>query len=402
MKKDTTLTPDKKYTVSDKPPRKRRLFIVLGSVLVLLIALRLALPFIVLKYVNRTLSEMEQYYGHVEDIDIALVRGAYVINDIKIEKINNETRQHDTIPFFKSPKIDLSVQWKSIFKGSVVGEIYIDDPVLNFVKGKHKGEDIKADTSDFRDLIKDLMPLKVNHFEINNGQIHYIDQNTKPLVDVSMKRIFAVAENLTNVNDSTKVLPGKIRATGDIYEGKFELNVNLDPLKKQPTFDLNARITDVNMVLLNNFFRAYGRFDVSKGNFGMYTEFAAKDGAFNGYVKPLIKDLDIVEFNKEEGNLGQILWETLIGTVAEIFTNQPKDQFATKLPIQGRFENPDANLWTAISYVIRNAFVNALKPSVDNTISIGNVKAEPENKTFLQKIFGGKKDKDKDKKKDKK
>ncbi|RFS14208.1 DUF748 domain-containing protein [Emticicia sp. C21] len=401
MKKDTTLTPEKKHAVSTKPPKRRRLFIILGSILVLLIALRLALPYIVLKYVNKTLSEMEQYYGHVEDIDIALIRGAYVINDIKIEKINSETKQRDTIPFFKSPEIDLSVEWKSVFKGSVVGEIYVNEPVLNFVKGKHKGEDIKADTADFRDLIKDLMPLKVNHFEINNGQIHYIDQNTNPLVDVSMKSINAVAENLTNVNDSTKLLPGKIRATGDVYEGKFELNVNLDPLKKQPTFDLNARLTDMNMVLLNNFFRAYGRFDVNKGTFGLYTEFAAKDGAFNGYVKPLIKDLDIVEFNKEEGNLGQILWETLIGTVAEIFTNHPKDQLATKLPIQGRFENPDVNLWTAITYVLRNAFVNALKPSVDNTISIGNVQAEPEKKTFLQKIFGGKKDK-KDKKKDKK
>lgn len=401
MKKETTVTPEKKHAVSTKPPKRRRLFIILGSILVLLIALRLALPYIVLKYVNKTLSEMEQYYGHVEDIDIALIRGAYIINDIKIEKINSETKQRDTIPFFKSPEVDLSVEWRSIFKGSVVGEIYVDDPVLNFVKGKHKGEDIKADTSDFRDLIRDLMPLKVNHFEINNGQIHYIDQNTNPLVDVSMKGIKAVAENLTNVNDSTKLLPGKIRATGDVYEGKFELNVNLDPLKKQPTFDLNARVTNVNMVLLNSFFRAYGKFDVSKGNFGLYTEFAAKDGAFNGYVKPLIKDLDIVEFNKEEGNLGQILWETLIGTVAEIFTNQPKDQFATKLPIQGKFENPDANLWTAISYVLRNAFVNALKPSVDNTISIGDVKAEPEKKTFFQKIFGGKKDKEKDKKKEK-
>jgi hypothetical protein len=401
MKKETTVTPEKKHAVSTKPPKRRRLFIILGSILVLLIALRLALPYIVLKYVNKTLSEMEQYYGHVEDIDIALIRGAYIINDIKIEKINSETKQRDTIPFFKSPEVDLSVEWRSIFKGSVVGEIYVDDPVLNFVKGKHKGENIKADTSDFRDLIRDLMPLKVNHFEINNGQIHYIDQNTNPLVDVSMKGIKAVAENLTNVNDSTKLLPGKIRATGDVYEGKFELNVNLDPLKKQPTFDLNARVTNVNMVLLNSFFRAYGKFDVSKGNFGLYTEFAAKDGAFNGYVKPLIKDLDIVEFNKEEGNLGQILWETLIGTVAEIFTNQPKDQFATKLPIQGKFENPDANLWTAISYVLRNAFVNALKPSVDNTISIGDVKAEPEKKTFFQKIFGGKKDKEKDKKKEK-
>ncbi len=396
MKKDTTTTPEKKQTPTTQ---KRRWLIIIGSILILLIALRLALPFIVLKYVNKTLSEMEQYYGHVEDIDIALLRGAYVINDIKIEKINSENKQRDTIPFFKSPQIDLSVEWKAIFKGSMVGEIYVENPVLNFVKGKHEGENIKADTSDFRDLIRDLMPLKVNRFEINNGQIHYIDQNKTPLVDISMNKVYATAENLTNVNDSTKLLPGKLKAIGDVYQGKFELNVNLDPLKKQPTFDMNAWITDVNMVLLNNFFRAYANFDVNKGNFGLYTEFAAKDGAFNGYVKPLVKDLDVVEFNKEEGNIGRILWETLIGTVAEIFTNQPKDQLATKIPIQGKFENPNTNLWTAISYILRNAFVNALKPSVDNTISIGNVTAEPEKKTFLQKVFGGKKNKRKDKKK---
>lgn len=401
MKNNTTITSDKENSVLGKSPRRRKLFIIFGCIVVLLVVLRLALPYIVLKYVNKTLSEMEQYYGHVEDIDIALIRGAYVINDIKIEKIN-ENKQRDTIPFFKSPEIDLSVQWKAIFKGSVVGEIYVENPVLNFVKGKHKGENIKADTSDFRDLIRDLMPLQVNRFEINNGQIHYIDKNTSPMVDVSMNRIYTVAENLTNVNDSTKLLPGKLRATGDVYEGKFELNVNLNPLEKQPTFDMNARITDMNMVLLNNFFKAYGNFDVNKGSFGLYTEFAAKDGAFNGYVKPLIKDLDVVEFKKEEGNVGQILWEALIGTVAEIFSNQRKDQLATKLPIKGRFENPDISLWTAITYVLRNAFVNALKPSVDNTINIGNVQAEPEKKTFLQKVFGGKKDKKKNKEGEKK
>lgn len=394
MKDNTTITPQKKHSPVSKPHRKRKLVIILGSIIGVLLIVRLALPYIVLKYVNRTLSEMEQYYGHVNDIDIALIRGAYVIKDIKIDRIDSESKQRrDTIPFFKSPEIDLSVQWKAIFKGSLVGEIYVEHPVLNFVKGKHKGESVKTDTSDFRELIRDLMPLKVNHFEINNGQIHYIDKNKTPLIDVSLKKIYAVAENLTNVNDSTKLLPGRLVATGEAYEGKFELNVNLNPLERQPTFDLNAKITNVNMVLLNDFFRAYGNFDVNKGSFGLYTEFAAKDGAFNGYVKPLIKDLDIVEFNKEEGNIGQILWESLIGAVAEIFKNHPKDQLATKLPIRGRFEEPDANLWTAISYVLRNAFVYALKPSVDNTISIGNVQSPPEKKTLLQKIFGGKKDK---------
>ena len=49
---------------------KRWLKILLG-VLIVLVAFRLALPYIVLRYANKTLAEMDGYYGHVEDIDIA-------------------------------------------------------------------------------------------------------------------------------------------------------------------------------------------------------------------------------------------------------------------------------------------------------------------------------------------
>jgi len=367
---------------------KNKGFIIIAVLALLLIIFRLLLPSIVLKYVNRVLADIDQYHGHVEDIDIALIRGAYVIKDMKIEK----TGDNDTIPFFTTPEIDLSVEWKAIFKGSLVGEIVVNKPHLYFVRGKHKGEDIKADTSDFRDVIRDLMPLKVNHFEILDGQIHYIDKSTSPKVDIAMKNIFAGATNLTNVNDSVKVLPAKLKATGNAYEGTFELNADLNLLEKKPTFDLNARITDVNMVKMNDLFKAYGNFDVSKGNFGLYTEFAARDGAFKGYVKPLIKDLDIVEFNKEEGKPLQILWETVVASVAEIFKNHRKDQLATKVPIEGKFENPDTNLWTAISYVLRNAFIDALTPTIDNTINIKEVEIKDDKKNLLQKVFG-KKDK---------
>src|SRR5438045_2549969 len=96
-------------------------------------------------YVNKKLSELNEYYGYVRDIDIALFRGAYVIKDIKIEKIKNENQDSDSIPFFSSPVIDLSVEWRALFKGKIVGEMYVEDAVLNFVKGKHKGENVKAD-----------------------------------------------------------------------------------------------------------------------------------------------------------------------------------------------------------------------------------------------------------------
>jgi hypothetical protein len=379
-----------------KTKRKRPLLIVLLSLLVLLVAFRLLLPFIVLKYVNKKLGSLKEYYGYVEDIDIALLRGAYVIKDIKIVKTGNDLGEKDTIPFFRSNAIDLSVQWKALFKGKIVGEIYVENPVLNFVKGKHKNENAKADTSDFRRLIKDLMPLTVNHFEIENGQIHYIDPFSKPHVDIFLNELYITASNLSNVNDSNKLLPAYAHVNALAYEGSLQMDVNFDALQKKPTFDMNAEIKHVNLVLLNDFLRAYGNFDTKQGSFGLYTEFAARDGNFGGYVKPIIKDLDIVQWNKEEGDLGQILWETIVGSAAEALQNQSKDQLATKLEIKGRFDNPDPNLWRAISFVLRNAFVRALKPSIDNSINITRLD-DTKDKTFLEKLFGSGNKKKKDK-----
>ena len=385
-----------KLNKKSQPDKKKRRRIILVSVVVLLVLFRLLLPYIVLRYVNDKLAHLKEYYGHVNDIDIALIRGAYVIKEIKLVKIEDADKiRKDTLPFFKSDEIDLSVEWRAIFKGKVVGEIAVEDPVLNFVKGKHKSEDVKADTSDFRSLIKDLMPLTVNRFEINNGQIHYIDKYSKPKVDIKMTDLMIIATNLSNVNDSSKLLPAHCDVNANVYEGKFIMKIDFDALNKQPTFDMNTNLTNVNLVLLNDFLKAYGNFDVKKGNFGLYAEFAAKNAAFGGYVKPILKDLDVVQWNKQEGDLKQILWETVVGGVAEVFQNQKKEQLATKIPIEGKFDNADINLWRAISYVLRNAFVQALQPHVDNSINITKLEEEGK-KTFLEKIFGNKKKKKKE------
>ena len=371
------------------PKKKKKGRIVLLCIVLILIGARIALPYLILKYVNKTLANIKEYYGHVDDIDIALFRGAYVINHLELVKVDSVTHQKDTMPFFKTPVIDLSIQWKAILKGKIVGEIEIDDPVLNFVKGKHKNENVKADTADFQTVIKKLMPLTINHFVVKNGQIHFVDRYSHPALDVPLTNIQVQANNLSNANDSNKVLPSTIVATADVYSGHLKMKVRLNPLEKKPTFDMDADLSGVNMVSLNNFFEAYGKFKVNKGTFGLYTEFAAKDGAFKGYVKPLIKDLDI----SHDGNFGQIVWSEVIQAGAWVFKNHKKDQVATEVPIEGRFDDPNTGLWTAISYVLKNAFVSALQPSIDNKIDIGKVEVpKKEKKTFLQKLFG-KKDK---------
>jgi hypothetical protein len=57
-----------------------------------------------------------------------------------------------------------------------------------------------------------------------------------------------------------------------------------------------------------------------------------------------------------------------VATVVEIFTNQRKDQFATKVPLEGSLDNIDTDSWSAFTGIIRNAFIQAFKKGLDKDI----------------------------------
>jgi len=376
---------------------KKKYKILIG-VAILLITIRLILPYVILHYANKTLANMKGYYGHIDDIDLSIYRGAYIINDIYLNKVDSVSKKQT--PFFKSRDIDLSIEWGAIFHGSIVGELEFDSPVLIFTKDKVELSDVKKDTTDFRKLLKDFMPLKVNRFEVFDGDLHYADNTSKPKVDVALKQTHILALNLSNVTDDKVALPSTIIANASVYEGTLTFDMKLNALNEHPTFDLNAEIKNTNLVLLNDFLKAYGNFDVNKGIFGLYTEMAAKDGKFKGYVKPFIKDLDVVGPQDKHDNFFNKVYEQIVGAAGVIFKNQKKDQVATKVDIEGDFKNPKTNILDAVWEVLRNAFIQALIPSIDNEININSVNsAKPEDKkNILQKIFSSDKKKEDEKK----
>lgn len=373
---------------------------ILISVVVLLIIIRLILPYVVLHYANKALANVKGYYGHIDDIDLSIYRGAYIINDIYLNKVDSVSKQQT--PFFKSRNIDLSVEWGALFHGSIVGELTFDSPELIFTKDKADLTDVKKDTTDFRKLLKNFMPLKVNRFEVNDGTIHYADNTSTPKVDIALKQTHILALNLKSVIDDKVELPSTVTAQANAYEGTLSFNMKLNALADNATFDLNAEIKNTNLVLLNGFLKAYGNFDVHRGNFGLYTEMAAKDGKFKGYVKPIIKDLKVVGAEDRHDTFFNKVWEQIVGAAGVIFKNQKKDQVATKVNMEGSFKNPKTNTLDAVWEVLLNAFVQALLPEVDNTISINSVKTETpqDKKNLLQRIFSsGKKNNEDNKKK---
>jgi hypothetical protein len=377
--------------------RKQKALIITLSILALLIAIRLVLPYVILHYANKTLSEMDGYRGHIEDIDLAIIRGAYKIDSIYLNQIDSVTQKET--PFLSASVIDLSLEWRALFKGSLVGKIIVDNPVVRFTKDKVEPKDVQKDSSDFRQVLDEFMPLEINRLEFKNGRLQYVDNTSSPKVNISMTDMDVVALNLKNSYDSAAVLPATINAKATVYEGRLDLKMKVNPLAEVPTFDLNAEWKNTNLVKLNEFFQAYAGIDVNKGTFGLYTEVAAKEGSFTGYVKPLIENIDVLGRDDRKDNVLRKLWEGVSGTVTEIFENQSEETFATKIPLKGEIEDPKANIWVAIIQILENAFINALQPSIDRQISLAAVEEEQEEKKgILEKVFGGKDEKDKRKK----
>lgn len=380
-----------------KHSRKKRAIVITLVILVMLVVVRLALPYVILHYANETLAEMDGYRGKIQDIDLAIFRGAYKIDSIYLNKVDSVTQ--DETPFLSAALVDLSIEWKSLFKGSLVGEIVVDRPNVRFTKEKVEPEDVQKDSSDFRQVLDDFMPLEINRLEFRNGRLQYIDQTSTPRVNISMTDVNVVALNLRNTYDSAVVLPASIHAEATIYEGRLNMEMKLNPLAEVPTFDMNAEWKNTNLVKLNEFFQAYAKLDVNEGSFGLFTEVAAKEGRFTGYVKPLIENISVLGKDDRDDNILRKAWEGLAGAVTEVFENQSEDTFATKIPLQGKIDDPKANIIFAILQILENAFINALQPSIDQQINLRTVDKEQEEEGSLGKIFGeeddGKKDGDK-------
>lgn len=386
-------------------PRRKRLLKIVLVILAVLIVIRLILPYVVLNYTNKQLANIPGYFGHIQDIDLSLYRGAYVVKDIYIDKVDSATQKNTTL--FECPKVDISLAWAALFKGRIVTELVLTSPVLRFTENKTELNDMEKDTNDFRQMLRTFTPFKVDFIEVYNGKIAYLDNTVKPVVDIQLDQTHLLAKNLSNVVD-TSLLPASIKATANAYGGTVAFNMRLDALANDPTFDMNLELKNAQLSKLNDFFKAYANLDVHKGTFGMYMEMAAKDKKYIGYIKPFIADLDVAGPEDRKDSFFNKLWESLAQVVGNLLENDKTDKIATKIPIMGEYGDHTVGTWYAIFAALRNGFVQAIYPALDNQVNLGTLKAvdpKDDNKEgFFKRVFGkpGENKKDTKKKKDNK
>jgi hypothetical protein len=340
--------------------------IIIGIVVALLI-LRLFLPALVKNYVNKQLNELPGYTGHVEDIDIHLLRGAYAIDKLVLKKRGDTSKY----PFLQVAHTDLSIEWKSIFKGKLVSEIIMDKPAVNILA---ETADLSKEPSKahWTETVKALMPITINRLQVNNGRFAYMDFGASPDVDLFIDSMQMTALNLANVEKVSSGLPSSVRLSGSsIGKGKLKADMKVNVLKETPDFNMNMQLTGVNMTSLNGFIKAHGKFDVERGTLNLYSELKMNGGQMDGYVKPFIKNLKVLNWkkDKEEGGILQAAKEAVIGLLGKAVENPKKKAIATRIPISGNINDPKTSGWATFLGVLKNAFIKAFNQGIEGTLN---------------------------------
>jgi hypothetical protein len=342
---------------------------ILIALVVLLIIARLLLPYFVLRYVNKTLVDMGEYTGHVEDIDIQLIRGAYQIDDLRVRKINGNIKE----PFIFIPKTDLSVEWKSLFRGRLVSEVECYNPKLNFAFSDNEASNQTGAEVDWTAYLKKLLPISINRFAVIDGTINLTSLITQPRADLSLKKFQGEIRNIRNVEDKDKKLPSPVVASGDVpgYGGSMAFSANMNLLKVVPDFDYNLRFSDLQLVKINPLAREYANLDFEQGTMSVYSEMAMLDSKLNGYLKPLTKGMKIFKLNEHEGrSVGKFFTELVAQAGTAVLKNQKHDQVATRIPLNGTVADIKTAIWPTVFGVLRNAYIEAFKGEFDNNITL--------------------------------
>jgi len=347
--------------------RYRRSLWIIGVVAAVLIVGRILLPYVVLDYLNGRLARMGSYSGHIADIDIHLWRGAYSIDRLTIQKVDGKV----PVPFFDTARADISLSWRALARGRLRGKVDFYQPVLNFVDGRGEGDTQTGKGVDWRQPLRALVPTRIEELNVMDGTVTFHNFVSSPKVDLKMTEVNGTATNLTNVQGEGGSRVAHMHATAKVLgDAPLEMRAEFDPLQELGDFRYELSVRDIKLVKANDLARAYTGLDFAGGEGDFFMELQARDRRLDGYAKPLFHGLKIFSWKQdveqEKKNPLKLAYEAVAEGVTKIFKNQSKDQFATRVPISGTIGDKSMSPVEAILGILRNAFVEAYKPSLEH------------------------------------
>ncbi|MEJ0000087.1 MAG: DUF748 domain-containing protein [Verrucomicrobiota bacterium] len=317
-------------------------------------------PYVVRDYINRGFAGLPDYTGRVEWVRIHPLTASIDVYDFHIDKQGGGM----PVPFLRSPRWNVALQWSELFHGVARASVTIFDPRVNLVSGRSSGDSQIGISGVWVDAIRALIPWRVNRLQVVDGDVHFLDFHADPQVDLECSHVNLLADNMSNSRRLQVALPATVRITANpLVTGFFAMTMAVNFDEKYATFTQNFKMEHVPAVSANSALQKYLKVRVKSGQIGLYSELTGDKGAYRGYVKPFFDHLEFEPKPADQGNVGAV-WAGVLNTVKGVFEDDRK-VIATQAPISGRVDDPQVNGWVAFVGVLWNAYIESLRPGFD-------------------------------------
>jgi hypothetical protein len=207
--------------------------------------------------------------------------------------------------------------------------------------------------------------LRIDRLEIVKSAFGFTNQAAARPYRLQLTDTDLTVENLGN---QPQARPAVARLAGQLMgRGETRLTATLERRAGTADVDVTAQIEGAELVRLKDLVQAYGGFEIAAGQISVYSELRMRNGALDGYVKPLLRGVEVGGDGETRGDktLRQRVYESAIGIGARVLKNRLRGEVATVVPISGPVDRPRLGRWEAVGGLLRNAFVHPVVPGYE-------------------------------------
>jgi hypothetical protein len=211
--------------------------------------------------------------------------------------------------------------------------------------------------------------IRIEHVTVLDSELGIVHAGVDPPYRVFFNRF---SMEINNFSNRLKDKPAEVTLKGAFMgTGTLEARGMFRPETTAPDFDLSVRLTGVQAKMLNDVLRAHGNIDVVDGELSVYAQFKVQNGGIRGYVKPLIRRLNVYDSDQERGkSVFHKLYEGTLDAATSVLENR-RDEAGTIVEVSGEVHQANVDTWQAASNLIKNAFIQVVLPRFERPVRPG-------------------------------
>jgi hypothetical protein len=306
-------------------------------------------------FTHKELNVSETVRGDFQSVHVTLLAPGYEIRRLKVIEDQGGDWRH---PLFYAEHARVTLDWRRLLHAELTARLRLDRP--KSVLSAQPGKATKAKSPDLEAKLEKMIPARVERIEIREGELLYREVTAPRHPELWLHDIELAAENLSTRERLAHGRPATVSARATLGKsGTVTLFASADLFKAKPDFSGNLALRGWKAAELYDLEEPATKLRSPTGTFDLFAEFKARGGAISGGVKPLLKN---VEVKQTEDVLGNKLKAWVADQGLHLFSDRVpgRNAVATTIPIQGRVDQPDVQIWPTILGVLRNAFVEGI------------------------------------------